>query len=231
MNRELKDMQWSNRKVTTKNYSHQIFSNHFMAYDAGTFTVLFVHLRVKECMPMLGKSSRVLWLLVWASTVHFGLSTNNNIFKDNIEVSTAWCSWACSLYEGLTGFCLPRLFMKRKWCWDTSYASFPSLVIIFMGDNTVRQFAVQTVGCSIGAMAFLCASAFLGLNGTVLYKATRNLHTNGLFKRSVLLLVRCLVCGRNFISKVCGHEIAGNNFVSGRMITSGLRLYSKVGLC
>lgn len=93
------------------------------------------------------------------------------------------------------------------------------------------QFAVQTVGCSIGAMAFPCAAAFLGLNRIVLYKATRNLHTNGLCKRSVLLLVRCLVCGKNFISKVCGHEIAGNNFVSGRMITSGLRLYSKVGLC
>lgn len=73
---------------------------------------------------------------------------------------------------------------------------------------------------------FLCVSAFLGLNGTKQLK----IYTNGLFKRSVLLLVRYLLCGRNSILKGYGHEIAGNNVVSGLMILSGLRLYPKVGL-
>lgn len=69
--------------------------------------------------------------------------------------------------ERLTGFYLPKLFMKRKQCWEASHAS---LVIIFMGDKMVRQFAVQTIGCGIGAMAFACDSVFLGLNGTCYIK-------------------------------------------------------------
>jgi len=40
------------------------FPSHFMVCDAGIFTALFVHLRVKEYMSRLAKSSGVKWLLV-----------------------------------------------------------------------------------------------------------------------------------------------------------------------
>jgi len=62
--------------------------------------------------------------------------------------------------------------MKRKQCREASHASFPSLVVLFMGDKMIRQFAVQTTGCGIGAVVFACASAVLGLSGAMLYKAT-----------------------------------------------------------
>lgn len=92
----------------------------------------------------------------------------------------------------------------------------------------MSQFATQTIGYSVGTMAFACVSAFLGLSGTMLYKATLNLHTKELFKRPVLLLVGWLVCGSNLISKAYGHEITGNNFATGLLILSGLSVYPKV---
>lgn len=184
---------------------HQIFYNHFKMCNSGIFPALFVHVKVKEYMPRQGKSSKVKWLLMWANIAYFGLSANNDIFKDNIEVTTDWCSWALALNVGKTnGFLFSNVFHEKKTVLESQSCTFPKFGQFFMGNTIMKQFAAQTIGCSIGTMAFTYVSAFLGLSGTMLYKATWNLHTKELFKRPVLLLVGWLVCGSNLISKAYG---------------------------
>lgn len=164
----------SQKRCDGKSYScakqltpHQnFFCNNFLVYSAGNFQPkLFCD--HKEFMLKLGKSSRMKWLLVWASIAHFDLSENINIFKDNIKANIAWYSWAYGCHEGRTNkFPCSKAFPENKTELGSSHTVFPSLVIIFMGDKTLRYRSHNIWECL----------SFPGINGTMLYKATWN-HT------------------------------------------------------